>query len=144
MLERVLDRLLLVPAEALQEVALADAYVRHYSPRIVHGNQASWFSRDYSTQLGPPLSGLYADGSRLDTCGRVRNDARRRAPPKRKRGTMVGHMLSGVVAVLILVTVLALVYRLATGDSPWPVFVLAELPGAGFGFIMLSLTAPRS
>jgi hypothetical protein len=57
---------------------------------------------------------------------------------------MVGHMLSGVVAVLILVTVLALVYRLATGDSPWPVFVLAELPGAGFGFIMLSLTAPRS
>jgi len=57
---------------------------------------------------------------------------------------MVGHMLSGVVAVLILITVLALVYRLATGDSPWPVFVLAELPGAGFGFVMLSLTAPRA
>ncbi len=52
-------------------------------------------------------------------------------------------MVSGAVAVTILVVILALVYRFATGDSPWPVFVLAELPGAGFGFIILALSSPR-
>lgn len=56
---------------------------------------------------------------------------------------MLGELLSGAVAVLILVALLAIVYRLATGESPWPVFVLAELPGAGFGFVLLSLSSPR-
>ena len=56
---------------------------------------------------------------------------------------MLGELLSGVLAVTVLVAVLALVYRIATGESPWPVFVLAELPGAGFGFILLALSSPR-
>jgi hypothetical protein len=54
-----------------------------------------------------------------------------------------GEIVSGAVAITALVVILALVYRFATGDSPWPVFVLAELPGAGFGFVMLALSSPR-
>jgi hypothetical protein len=56
---------------------------------------------------------------------------------------MRGDLLSGFVAVSLLVAILALVYRFATGDSPWPVFVLSELPGAGFGFVLLALTSPN-
>ena len=52
-------------------------------------------------------------------------------------------MLSGMVAVLILVVALALIFQFATGQPAWPVFVLAELPGAGFGFILLALSSPR-
>lgn len=56
---------------------------------------------------------------------------------------MRGEMLSGAVAVVIMVAALAAVYGIATGESPWPVFVLAELPGAGFGFILLALSSPK-
>jgi hypothetical protein len=56
---------------------------------------------------------------------------------------MRNEMLSGAAAVVVMVIALAGVYRVATGFSPWPVFVLAELPGAGFGFILLALSSPR-
>jgi hypothetical protein len=56
---------------------------------------------------------------------------------------MRGDLLSGFCAVSLMVVILAAVYRFATGDSPWPVFVLAELPGAGFGYILLALTSPN-
>jgi hypothetical protein len=56
---------------------------------------------------------------------------------------MRGDLLSGFFAVTALVVILAVVFRFATGESPWPVFVLAELPGAGFGFILLALTSPH-
>ena len=56
---------------------------------------------------------------------------------------MRGDLLSGACAVTILVVVLAVIYGFATGSSPWPVFVLAELPGAGFGFILLALSSPQ-
>ncbi|MHB8575905.1 MAG: hypothetical protein ACYDCQ_11315 [Dehalococcoidia bacterium] len=54
-----------------------------------------------------------------------------------------GELLSGAVAVIALIAALAIIFRLATGLSPWPVFLLAELPGAGFGFILLALSSPR-
>lgn len=56
---------------------------------------------------------------------------------------MTGDLLSGAAAVLALVGIIALIYWATTGISPWPVFVLAEAPGAGFGFILLSLSTPR-
>lgn len=56
---------------------------------------------------------------------------------------MNGNILSGAAAVTALVAVLAGIYWIATGLSPWPVFVLAELPGAGFGFVLLALSSPR-
>jgi hypothetical protein len=55
---------------------------------------------------------------------------------------MTGDLLSGAAAILVMVGLLALVYWATTGMSPWPVFVLAELPGAGFGFILLSMSTP--
>ena len=56
---------------------------------------------------------------------------------------MTGDLLSGAAAVTVLVVALAVIYWFATGNSPWPVFVLAEMPGAGFGFVLLALTSPR-
>lgn len=54
-----------------------------------------------------------------------------------------GDMLSGAIAVVILMAALAVIFRIATGLSPWPVFLLAEMPGAGFGFILLALSSPH-
>ncbi len=54
-----------------------------------------------------------------------------------------GDLLSGMLAIVAMVAALAVIYGFATGVSPWPVFVLAELPGAGFGFVLLALTSPR-
>ncbi len=56
---------------------------------------------------------------------------------------MTGDLLSGAAAVGVLVVALAVIYWFATGNSPWPVFVLSEMPGAGFGFVLLALTSPR-
>jgi len=54
-----------------------------------------------------------------------------------------GDLCSGALAVISVVLIVALVFRLATGMSPWPVFLLAEMPGAGFGFILLALSSPH-
>ena len=37
----------------------------------------------------------------------------------------------------------AVVYRVATGHSPWPGLVLGEIAGFGFGVVVLTLTSPR-
>jgi hypothetical protein len=55
-----------------------------------------------------------------------------------------GDLLSGTVAIFAMVLALAGIYWAATGISPWPVFLLAELPGAGFGLVLLALSSPRS
>jgi hypothetical protein len=56
---------------------------------------------------------------------------------------VAGDLLAGALAILVMVCVLAGVYWVSTGISPWPVFMLAELPGAGFGFVILALSSPR-
>ncbi len=55
-----------------------------------------------------------------------------------------GDLLSGSVAIFVMVLTLAGIYWAATGISPWPVFLLAELPGAGFGLVLLALSSPRT
>ncbi|MGI8549482.1 MAG: hypothetical protein ACR2PL_01615 [Dehalococcoidia bacterium] len=52
-------------------------------------------------------------------------------------------LLSGAAAIAMLMLVLAGIFWLVTGLNPWPVFVLSELPGAGFGLILLTLTTPH-
>jgi hypothetical protein len=52
-------------------------------------------------------------------------------------------LLSGAVAIAGLMIALAGIYWLVTGISPWPVFVLSELPGAGFGLVLLALMTPN-
>jgi len=52
-------------------------------------------------------------------------------------------LLSGAVAIAGLMLALAGIYWLVTGINPWPVFVLSELPGAGFGLVLLALMTPH-
>jgi len=52
-------------------------------------------------------------------------------------------LLSGAVAIAGLMIALAGIYWLVTGINPWPVFVLSELPGAGFGIVLLALMTPH-
>ena len=52
-------------------------------------------------------------------------------------------ILSGAVAAGILLVAVALIYRIATGINPWPLFVIAELPVAVVSFVILALTAPK-
>lgn len=55
---------------------------------------------------------------------------------------MQEELVSGAIAITGLMLALAGIYWLVTGISPWPVFVLSELPGAGFGLVLLALMAP--
>ncbi len=43
----------------------------------------------------------------------------------------------------VLAVLIAALYWLVTGLSPWPGVVLGELIGFGFGLSLLALTAPR-
>jgi fatty acid desaturase len=59
------------------------------------------------------------------------------------RRSLAGALLPSAVAVAVLMAVLALIFRLATGQSPWPVFTLVEVPCASVAFALLTVTAPR-
>lgn len=56
---------------------------------------------------------------------------------------MQEELLSGTAAIACLVLTLAALYWFVTGANPWPVFILSELPGAGFGLVLLGLLTPR-
>jgi hypothetical protein len=61
----------------------------------------------------------------------------------RARGQVVREeLLSGTAAIGGLMLALAGIYWLVTGLNPWPVFILSELPGAGFGLVLLALMTP--
>lgn len=52
-------------------------------------------------------------------------------------------LLAGAAAIAGLLATLAGLYWLVTGENPWPIFVLSELPGAGFGLVLLGLLTPH-
>ena len=52
--------------------------------------------------------------------------------------------LAALLATSVLGTVIAVLYWLLTGISPWPFVVLGEVGGLGFGVAMLALCSPRS
>ena len=52
-------------------------------------------------------------------------------------------LLSGATAIAALMLALAGIFWLVTGQNPWPVFILSELPGAGFGLVLLGLMTPK-
>jgi len=52
--------------------------------------------------------------------------------------TLVAMVATGALGGLI-----ALSFWLATGLSPWPLVVLGETAGLGFGVALLALTSPR-
>ena len=47
------------------------------------------------------------------------------------------------IAVSFLGGFIALVFWLFTGLSPWPMLIVAEIGGFGFGVAVLALTSPR-
>jgi hypothetical protein len=55
---------------------------------------------------------------------------------------MQEELIAGAAAIAGLMLALAGIYWLVTGISPWPIFVLSELPGAGFGLVLLALLTP--
>lgn len=52
-------------------------------------------------------------------------------------------LLAGTTAIAALMFALAGIFWLVTGANPWPVFILSELPGAGFGLVLLGLMTPK-
>ena len=51
--------------------------------------------------------------------------------------------LAALLATSVLGAVVAAMYWLLTGLSPWPFVVLGEAGGLGFGVAMLALCTPR-
>jgi uncharacterized RDD family membrane protein YckC len=56
---------------------------------------------------------------------------------------LLEELIAATVAMTLLGLIVALLFWLVTGLSPWPGLVLGELAGFGFGIILLTLTAPR-
>lgn len=56
---------------------------------------------------------------------------------------LVEDTLAAVLATSLLGAVVALLYWLLTGISPWPFVILGETGGLGFGVAMLALCSPR-
>jgi hypothetical protein len=56
---------------------------------------------------------------------------------------LVEEALVAVLAIGALTAVVALLYWLSTGLSPWPLVVLAEIAAFGTGMAVLLATSPR-
>ena len=56
---------------------------------------------------------------------------------------LLEELLVASLAMMALGVVVALLYRLLTGLSPWPGLVLGEAAGFGFGAVLLALVSPK-
>jgi hypothetical protein len=56
---------------------------------------------------------------------------------------LVEDTLAALLATVVLGVVVAAMYWLLTGISPWPFVVLGETGGLGFGVAALALCSPR-
>ena len=56
---------------------------------------------------------------------------------------LIGETVVALLATIGLGGVIALLYWLTTGLSPWPFVVLGETAELGFGISALALTSPR-
>ena len=75
------------------------------------------------------------------------------SPPARRRASralwsrridpLLEEVLAASAAMTVLAVVVALLYWVITGLSPWPGLVLGEMAGFGFGIALLSLSSPR-
>ena len=52
-------------------------------------------------------------------------------------------VLAGTAAATCLGGLISLLYWLFTGLSPWPMVILGEVVGLGFGIALLALASPR-
>ncbi len=75
------------------------------------------------------------------------------SPPARSRASgllssrridpLLEEVLAATAAMTVLAVVVAVLYWVITGLSPWPGLVLGEMAGFGFGIALLSLSSPR-
>lgn len=56
---------------------------------------------------------------------------------------LIEELLVATATMTVLSVVVAVLYRLVTGWSPWPYVIIAEIGGFGWGVVLLTLTAPR-
>ena len=56
---------------------------------------------------------------------------------------LIEDTLAALLATSVLGLVVAVMYWLLTGLSPWPYVVIGEIGGLGFGVAVLALTSPR-
>ena len=56
---------------------------------------------------------------------------------------LIEETLAACVAMTSLGVLIAFLYWLFTGLSPWPFLVLGEIAGFGFGIVLLALTSPK-
>lgn len=61
----------------------------------------------------------------------------------RRIDPLLEEVLAATAAMTALAVVVAVLYWLITGLSPWPGLVLGEMAGFGFGIALLSLSSPR-
>jgi F0F1-type ATP synthase assembly protein I len=62
---------------------------------------------------------------------------------RRRHDSIVQDGLVALVFSLILGAFIAYMFWHMTGLSPWPMVILAEIAGFGFGLAILAITAPR-
>ena len=62
---------------------------------------------------------------------------------RRRIDPLLEEVLAASAAMTVLAVVVAVLYWVITGLSPWPGLVLGELAGFGFGIALLSLSSPR-
>jgi len=60
-----------------------------------------------------------------------------------KLDPLLEEVLVAAIAVTCLGAVIAILFRLFTGISPWPILILGELAGFGFGIAILTVTSGR-
>ncbi len=68
---------------------------------------------------------------------------RRAAGPRRRIDPLLQEVLAATAAMTALAVVVAGLYWIITGLSPWPGLVLGEIAGFGFGIALLALSSPR-
>ena len=71
------------------------------------------------------------------------NAAKRSRRLLSKLDPLIEEMLVASVAMASLAGLIALLYWLIMGLSPWPFLVVGEIAGFGFGIVLLALTAPK-
>ncbi len=69
---------------------------------------------------------------------------RRPEEPVFSKNPLLHSLLHATIAVTCLSALIALLYWLIMGESPWPAVILGEIAGFGFGIAMLALASPRA
>ena len=69
-----------------------------------------------------------------------------RYAPRMRSGRLnplIEETISATIAMTALGAIIAALFWLFTGLSPWPYVILGEIAGFGFGIAVLALTSPR-